>query len=45
MAHEPALLCLGKQALLLDLKMQNLTFDAKIGKMPRGVLGEIEDHK
>ena len=39
------LYCLGKQALLLDLKMQNLTFDAKIGQMPRGVLGEIEDHK
>ena len=39
MAHELALLYLGKEAFLLDSKMQNLTFDAETGHMPRGVLG------
>lgn len=38
-AHKLALLYLGKEAFLLDLKTQNLTFDAEKGHMPRGVLG------
>lgn len=33
-AHETALLCLDKETLLLDLKMQNLTFDTETGQMP-----------